>query len=67
MRRLSTKEQTGIIGDVNGDGEADARDLSALMKILAEDSGDLAGDVNGDGSVDARDLSALMKILAEQE
>ena len=61
------KEQTGIIGDVNGDGEADARDLSALMKILAEDSGDLAGDVNGDGSVDARDLSALMKILAEQE
>ena len=61
------KEQTGIIGDVNGDEEVDARDLSALMKILAEDSGDLAGDVNGDGSVDARDLSALMKILAEQE
>ncbi len=61
------KEQTGTIGDVNGDGSVDARDLSALMKLLADEVDNAAGDINGDGSIDARDLSALMKLLAEQE
>lgn len=61
------KEQSTTLGDVNGDGSVDARDLSALMKLLADDSEDTVGDINGDGSVDARDLSALMKLLAEQE
>lgn len=61
------EEQLTTLGDVNGDGSVDARDLSALMKLLADDSEDTVGDINGDGSVDARDLSALMKLLAEQE
>lgn len=61
------EEQSTTLGDVNGDGSVDARDLSALMKLLADDSEDTVGDINGDGSVDARDLSALMKLLAEQE
>lgn len=53
-----------IIGDVNGDGEVNARDVIDLMKHIITpktpiDKGQ--ADINRDGKVNARDVLALMK------
>ena len=50
----------------------DARDLSRLMRLIADDKGFddpecINADVNGDGSVNAKDIARLMKLIAESE
>ena len=58
------------LGDVNGDGRLNVRDLTALQHCLA-DLGALgaddraAADVNGDGRVDILDATCLQRFLAE--
>lgn len=59
-------------GDVNGDNSLDARDLSRLMRLIADDKGFddpecINADVNGDGTVNAKDIARLMKLIAESE
>ena len=57
----------GIIGDCNGDGTVDGRDLLRLARYIAGggSSVDLsAADINGDGNVDGRDVLRLAKQLA---
>ena len=54
------------LGDVNGDGEADARDSSRILKYSVgnyqfNDPSITAADVNNDGEVDARDCSRVLK------
>lgn len=61
-----------IVGDINGDNSVDARDLSYLMKLLADDKGiddpECANaDVNDDGNINAIDLTVLMKLIADAE
>ena len=54
-------------GDINGDGEVDARDLVRYMKYLAGEDVyvvEEALDCNGDGSVNSKDLTRLMKYLS---
>ena len=56
-----------ILGDANGDGYVDGRDLLRLARYMAGDgvTVDMAGaDVNGDGNVDGRDVLRLAKQLA---
>lgn len=60
---------TGIKGDVNGDGEVDTDDLTALARIVAgidsvSDSHKGAADVTGDGSVDTDDLTKMARYMA---
>lgn len=52
-------------GDVNGDGDVNARDVTALMiiMILPEPISGAHTDVNGDGRVNARDVVTLMKMI----
>ena len=60
-----------IPGDVNGDGEVNAKDLTVLAKYVAKIStitdADLlsAADVNKDGDVNAKDLTHLAKYVAK--
>lgn len=59
-------------GDVNGDNSLDARDLSRLMRLIADDKRFddpecINADVNGDGTVNAKDIIRLMKLIAESE
>lgn len=55
----------GMMGDINGDGSVDNRDLSRLQQYVNKWDVTVDGeaDMNGDGSVDNRDLSALQQQL----
>ncbi|MBQ2468407.1 MAG: hypothetical protein II503_01865 [Clostridia bacterium] len=65
---LKIEEPAGYLpGDINGDGEVDARDLVRYMKYLAGEDVyvvEEALDCNGDGSVNSKDLTRLMKYLS---
>lgn len=50
-------------GDINGDGQVNTGDVSALYKALLNGSSDAKYDLNGDGSVNTGDVSALYKII----
>ena len=54
-----------VLGDVNGDGECTASDITALYnKILYNDSSNIVnGDVNGDGEITSSDATAVYNIL----
>ena len=60
-----------LLGDVNGDGKVDAKDLTALAKHLAKieaitDENLLSNsDTNQDGKVSAEDLTKLAKYIAK--
>lgn len=62
-----------ILGDITGDGDVSADDLTALARHIAKidiitDSGKLeAADVNCDGEVDAEDLTKLARFIAKIE
>ena len=56
---------TVVPGDVNGDGEVTAADVTMLYNILLNDdyTGVVNGDQNGDGSITAGDVTAVYNIL----
>ena len=64
-------KETGMKGDVNGDGAVDVADISAIISVMAGDgqssmvNGQWSADVNGDGTVDVADISAVINIMAE--
>ena len=54
---------TLLAGDLNGDGKADATDLSVLLANFGKAGGEItnqAADINGDGKADATDMSVLL-------
>ncbi len=60
-----TPNKLSIIGDVNGDGRMDTKDIVRLMKkISGQDVTVTDADINGDGRVDAKDIVRLMKMIA---
>ena len=68
---LIREEQNNSLGDVNGDGDVNAKDLTTLAKHVAKittiTDADLlaAADVNKDGDVNAKDLTHLAKYVAK--
>ncbi len=52
-----------IPGDLNGDGNVNTGDVSALYKALLAGATDAMYDLNGDGNVNTGDVSALYKII----
>ena len=60
-----------LVGDVNGDGSLNAKDVTTIMKVLvgkSVKSYDAAlADVNGDGGVNAKDVTKLMKAIVRGE
>ena len=52
------------IGDVNGDGEVDVRDITALIDVIMNSITDNPrADVSEDGEIDVRDITALIDII----
>ena len=53
-----------IKGDVNGDGEVDVRDITALIDVIMNSITDNPrADVSEDGDIDVRDITALIDII----
>ena len=50
-------------GDVNGDGEVDVRDITALIDVIMNDGVNPRADVNEDGEIDVRDITELIDII----
>lgn len=54
-------------GDINGDGEVNISDVTSLVSLILEDSGDTFYpsniDVNGDREVNISDVTALISII----
>ena len=64
------EEILDIIGDVNGDGELDLKDVLVMRMYFVKKIGDADiqmqnTDLNGDGKFSAKDLLALRKLLAK--
>ncbi|MBQ4008540.1 MAG: Ig-like domain-containing protein [Muribaculaceae bacterium] len=59
-----TVKQQSLQGDVNGDGEVDVRDITALIDVIMNSITDNPrADVNQDGDIDVRDITALIDII----
>ena len=53
-----------LLGDVNGDGEVDVRDITALIDVIMNSITDNPrADVSQDGDIDVRDITALIDII----
>ena len=52
-----------VAGDVNGDGEVDVRDITALIDIIMNSGTNPNADVNNDNDIDVRDITALIDII----
>ena len=57
---------SGTPGDLNGDGNVNTGDISALYSALLEGATDSMYDINGDGNVNTGDVSALYQIILGQ-
>ena len=57
-----------MVGDINGDGKLNSRDVLALMKLALSTNPEVTetSDLNGDGKINSRDVIALMKLVLTQ-
>ena len=53
------------VGDINGDGEVNVSDVTALInKILGSSTySDAVCDINGDGEINVSDVTALINMI----
>lgn len=65
LDNLLKGKKSGITGDVNGDGEVTASDVTALYNfILYNDNSSIVnGDVNNDNDITASDVTAVYNII----
>ncbi len=57
------KASSGLIGDVNGDGEVNIADINAAIDMILIGDQSSNGDVNGDGEVNIADINAIIDII----
>ena len=55
----------GLRGDVNGDGDVNVMDITALIDEIMNDGTNPAADVNEDGDINVRDITELIDIIME--
>lgn len=63
------KEPDYILGDFNGDGQLNAKDMNMMKRILVgqispTDKQKRTADIDGDGKVTSKDTNLLQKIIA---
>lgn len=65
LDNLLKGKKSGVIGDVNGDGEVTASDVTAIYNLILynDDYAIVNGDVNGDGEITASDVTAIYNII----
>ena len=61
---LTNLEEISVIpGDVNGDGDVNVMDITALIDEIMNDGTNPRADVNGDGEINVMDITALIDII----
>lgn len=57
----------GIVGDVNGDGELNASDVTVLVNRLlgTEDKAEYTYDINGDSKIDVSDVTTVINLILQ--
>lgn len=60
------RKLAGVPGDLNGDGNVNAGDVSELYDLILSGSLDPKGDLNDDGQVNAGDVSELYELILRQ-
>ena len=60
---VSSGEEPGIRGDVNGDGEVNIADVNVIINMILTDNIQPNGDVNEDGEVNIADVNAVITII----
>ena len=69
---IFTEEGTGsividdVLGDANGDGGADNKDLDLVVNSIMEGKNDAKTDINKDGKTDAADVVELVNIIKKK-
>ena len=69
---IFTEEGTGsividdVLGDANGDGVADNKDLDLVVNSIMEGKNDAKTDINKDGKTDAADVVELVNIIKKK-
>ena len=61
--RILEEGETLVVGDVDGDGEVNVIDITALIDIIMNDGTDPSADVNEDGEINVIDITALIDII----
>ena len=58
-----------VIGDVNGDGDVTAADITALYNFILnnDDTYITTSDVNGDGNITSADVTIIYNIMLESK
>ena len=67
MKEVILKELVGTVGDVNGDGEIDINDVTALINYVLNGSSESVNpeyaDINGDSEININDITALIGMV----
>lgn len=64
---FAADDVTGVkkTGDVNGDGEVDIADVTAVLSVMSTGNSDgLKPDVNKDTEIDIADVTAILSVMA---
>lgn len=59
----ATAATAGIHGDVNGDGDVNVMDITALIDVIMNDGDNPRADVDGNGDINVMDITALIDII----
>ncbi|MBR5169224.1 MAG: leucine-rich repeat domain-containing protein [Muribaculaceae bacterium] len=54
---------SGLVGDVNGDGEVNIADVNVLIDMVLKNRSSAAADINGDGEVNIADVNVLIDMI----
>ena len=63
MFQSITEMMTPVLGDINGDGEVDKKDLDTIVQFIMAGEYDEKADLNHDGKVDAADIVEMVNIM----
>lgn len=70
-KELTHKSVYGLLGDANGDGTVNARDITAIMRVLLGQKPasyfPTYADANCDGTINARDITTIMRMLLNKK